>query len=148
MRRRWIVVAAVVACAALAGQTGTASAQDGSRHAAASCASLVKGYQKVSSSTSNTDITKPASVSKAFKDAQKVVNKLAGSAPSEIKAALKHLGQVYGQLAKLDFSKSASFSQVGTAFQGLVSDLQKIASYFAGKCHYTIPTGGTAQPTS
>jgi hypothetical protein len=140
MRRRWIVVAAVVACAGLAGQTGIAAAEGGNTHAAVSCNDLIKKYGKFNSAQANADLTKPTSLKKVYQDVAKVLNKLANSGPSSLRAAFKHLAAAYARLAKIDFSNPSSIGSLGGLFQQIQPDLQKIAAYFGSACHYTIPT--------
>jgi hypothetical protein len=142
MRRRWIPVAALVACAGLATQTGIAYAGgSGQRPAANSCANLVKGYKNFSKDTGSSDVTNPASLSAAFKRAAADVKALAKNAPSQIKGALNDLANAYKQLSGVDFSNQANLAQLTVLAQPpLPSDLLKLANYFSRQCNFSIPT--------
>ena len=141
MRRLWIVVAAALACAGLAAQTGVAYADAGTnRSASASCSDLVKKYQKVNGAADRTDFRNPKSLSALFKQAAKALSQLASSGPGQLRSAFKHLAQGFAQLAKIDFSNPGSFSQLSDFGSQYGADLRKIAAYFAQRCNFTIPT--------
>ena len=141
MRRHWIVVAAVVACAGLAGQTSSAYAERGSTHAASSCSDLVKKYQGFSAAESHAfaNSSNPNSIQKVYASIAKALNKLASSGPSELKTAFQHLAQYVPKLSHVDFSKPSSVQALSSSVRQVRPDLAKIQNYFGSVCHYTPP---------
>jgi hypothetical protein len=141
MRRLWIMVAAALACAGLAAQTGVAFADAGTgRSASSSCTDLAKKYRKVNGVADRTDFSNPKNLAGLFKQAAKALNQLASSGPSQLRSAFKHLAQGFAQLAKVDFTNPGSISQLSGFGQQYGDDLKKIAAYFASRCNFTIPT--------
>lgn len=144
-RRLWIVVATVVACAGLAGQTSIASAESGNAHAATSCRNLVRKYQLFNNARRNVaGQGGPSSIQQYYASLAKTYQKLARSGPRQLRTAFKHLGQYMAQVARIDFSNPSSAQQLGqqlaASAQQLQPDIQKIAAYLASVCHYTSPT--------
>jgi hypothetical protein len=140
MRRAWIVVATVVACAGLAGQTSIAYAESGNTRATSVCSDLIRNYKTLSKAQANANPGKLGSLSKVYSTGGRILNKLASSGPSVLRTAFKHIAQAYAKLAHVDFSKPSSISQLEGLVQQVGPDLQKVAAYFAAQCHYTIAT--------
>src|SRR5262249_49767914 len=136
MPRFWIVVATVVACAGLAGQTSIAHAETGNAHAATSCRDLVRKYQSFNNARSNVaGQGSPSSIQQYYASLAKTYKKLARSGPRQLRTAFKHLGQYMARVARIDFSNPSSAQQAGqqlaASAQQLGPDIQKIAAYLA-----------------
>jgi hypothetical protein len=141
MRRLGIVVATVVACAGLAGQTSLAYAEgSGSAPAASSCSDVIKKYKGFNDASQKLLTSNPGSLQKLYRSIARALNKLASSGPSELRASFKHLAQYVGTLAHLDFSNTSSVEQFARSAQQLQPDLRKISQYFGSVCHYTSST--------
>ena len=140
MRRHWIVVAAVVACAGLAGQTSVAHAESADTHAATSCSDLINKYKNINRAEANVlGQGNPSNVRKYYSNLAKTLNKLASSGPSELKTAFKHLAQYVQKLSHVDFSKPSSVQALSSSVRQVRPDLAKIQNYFGSVCHYTPP---------
>ncbi len=143
MRRLWIPVAALVACVGLATQAGIAYARgDARRPAANTCASLVTKYQSFGKDISNADVSRPSTLSAAFKKLAADVNAFARTVPSQLRAAFKDLAKLYKRLASIDFSNRSNLSQLSSIARGgpYRADERKIADYLAKQCNYSTPT--------
>lgn len=143
--RLWIVGAALVSCAALAGQTSIAAAEVGKVRAATSCSDLIRKYQSARTTRPNgSGRGNPTSTQKYYANLAKTYNKLASSGPSQLRTAFRHLAQYMAKVARIDFSNPSSVQQQGqllaASAQQLRPDIQKIAAYLASVCHAPSPT--------
>jgi hypothetical protein len=143
MRRLWILVATVMACA-FAGQTGIAGAAVGHTRPATSCSDLIRKYQSLGNARNGADRGTPGSTQKYYAKLAKTYNQLAKSGPSQLRSAFKHLAQYMTRVSQIDFANPSSVQQLGpqlaASARALQPDTQEIAAYFASVCHYTSPT--------
>jgi hypothetical protein len=135
-----MAVLAMTAVATAFAAGGVASAHPSDTRPEVSCASLVKQYQKSSTAASKIDISKPQSLSTAFKAAAKEFRSLANSGPSTLRPAFKNLANLYAHLTGVNFSDPSSLSQLETIGTSDAKYLTQIAQYFAKRCGFTIPT--------
>jgi len=143
MRRFWIGLAGAVALTSLVSVPGVAYAGTTGVNKATSCTDLVKGYQKVNQASAGINFSDPKSLNTVFKRAAQTLKAYAKSGPSALRSAFKHLAAAYDKFAKTDFSNPTALSQLSTLGTTYAKDLQKIASYFAKQCNFTIPTAGS-----
>jgi len=140
MRRVWIVVAGTVMVAGLLSGPTAAYATSGTSRQASACTDLIKKYQK-SNKLPATDFNNPKVLTNLGKQEVQAFKALASTGPSELRASFKRLANAY---SKIDFTNPAVFTQLATIGRTLEKDLVKIATYFAKRCNYTIPTSPAA----
>jgi hypothetical protein len=145
MRGFWVGTAGVVALAGLAAAPGVAYAGTGGVAKTSSCSDLVKKYTKANQVPSGVD--NPKSLSKLFKQGAQTLKGLAKSGPAELRASFKRLAAAFDTFSKLDLSNPNNLTQFSTFAVTYASDFEKIATYFAKQCKFTIPTAGTIPTT-
>lgn len=141
MRRRWILVAAVLVCGGVAAQTGVAFASSGTGTlSASSCSKELKKFQTVNDDIGGDNFSRIDNVELTLHKAAKEFHNLASSGPHQLRSAFGGLARLYKELATIDFSNTANFAQLSQMTRPYASDLTTVARYFARQCNVTIPT--------